>query len=64
MHILQMLRQDGYASRRKLAGSVRGGTEQKIRLCLERLQQSGKIQRVGPPHGGYWKVIGDEKPFA
>ena len=59
MHILQMLRQDGYASRRKLAGSVRGGTEQKIRLCLERLQQSGKIQRIGPAHGGYWKVVGE-----
>ena len=59
MHILQMLRQDGYASRRKLAGSVRGGTEQKIRLCLERLQENGKIQRIGPAHGGYWKVVGE-----
>ena len=59
MHILQMLRQDGYASHRKLAGSVRGGTEQKIRLCLERLQENGKIQRIGPAHGGYWKVVGE-----
>ena len=56
--ILTLLRQNPSTSRRKMAAAL-GTTKSTIRYWLDKLREDGKIARVGPDKGGYWKVLGD-----
>ena len=35
-----------------------GTTMSTVRYRLDKLRAAGKIERVGPDKGGYWKVLG------
>ena len=54
--ILALLNQNPSASRRELAATLRT-TRSIVRYRLDKLRASGKIERVGPDKGGYWKVL-------
>ena len=54
--ILVLLNQNPSASRRELAATL-GTTRSIVRYRLDKLRASGKIERVGPDKGGYWKVL-------
>ena len=56
--ILALLRHDPSASRRELAATL-ATTESTVRYRLDKLRAAGKIARVGPDKGGYWKVLDD-----
>ena len=56
--ILALLVRTPSASRREMAASL-GVTESIIRYRLDKLRAAGKIERVGPDRGGYWRVLGD-----
>ena len=56
--ILALLRQQPSASRREIAAAL-GTTRSTVRYRLDKLRAAGKIERVGPDKGGYWKVLGD-----
>ncbi len=34
-----------------------GVTERTIQRNLQKLQKEGKVKRIGPAKGGYWKVL-------
>ena len=54
--IIALLRQDPSASRREIA-DVLGTTRSTVRYQLDKLRLAGKVERVGPDKGGYWKVL-------
>ena len=54
--ILALLRQDPSASRREIAAAL-GTTRSTVRYRLDKLRTAGKIERVGPDKGGYWRVL-------
>ena len=54
--ILALLRRNPSASRREIAATL-GTTRSTIRYRLDKLRAAGKIERVGPDKGGYWKVL-------
>ncbi|MCY4647922.1 MAG: winged helix-turn-helix transcriptional regulator [Gammaproteobacteria bacterium] len=56
--ILTLLRQNPSTSRREMAAAL-GTTRSTIRYRLDKLREGGKVERVGPDKGGYWKVLGD-----
>ena len=56
--ILALLRQNPYAGRREIATTL-GTTRSIVRYRLDKLRAAGKIERVGPNKGGYWKVLGE-----
>ena len=56
--ILTLLRQNPFAGRREIAATL-GTTRSIVRYRLDKLRASGKIERVGPAKGGYWKVLGE-----
>lgn len=53
--ILALLRRTPSASRREIAAAL-GTTRSTVRYRLDKLRTAGKIARVGPDKGGYWKV--------
>ena len=57
--ILALLVLTPSASRREMAASL-GVTESIIRYRLDKLRAAGKIERVGPDKGGYWRVLGED----
>ena len=56
--ILAFLRQNPSAGRREIAATL-GTTPSIVRYRLDKLRAAGKIERVGPDKGGYWKVLGE-----
>ena len=56
--ILALLRQNPSAGRREIAATL-GTTRSIVRYRLDKLRAAGKIERVGPDKGGYWKVLGE-----
>ena len=56
--ILALLRQNPFAGRREIATTL-GTTRSIVRYRLDKLRAAGKIERVGPDKGGYWKVLGE-----
>ena len=54
--ILNTLALNPFASRQELAKKLEM-TEDKVRWDMNKLRKSGKIQRVGPDKGGYWKIM-------
>ncbi len=55
--ILALLRRQPSISRREMAATL-GTTTSTVRYRLDKLRAAGKIERVGPDKGGYWKVQG------
>ena len=55
--ILALLRQNPSAGRREVADAL-GTTQSVVRYRLDKLRAAGKIERIGPDKGGYWKVLG------
>ena len=55
--ILELLRRQPSVSRREIAATL-GTTTSTVRYRLDKLRAAGKIERVGPDKGGYWKVLG------
>ena len=56
--ILAILRQNPSAGRREIAATL-GTTRSIVRYRLDKLRAAGKIERVGPDKGGYWRVLGE-----
>ena len=56
--ILALLRRNPFAGRREIATTL-GTTRSVVRYRLDKLRAAGKIERVGPDKGGYWKVLGE-----
>ena len=56
--ILALLRQNPSAGRREIAATL-GTTRSIVRYRLDKLRAAGKIERIGPDKGGYWKVLGE-----
>lgn len=54
--ILAFLLQNPKSSRQELA-SLLGITADGVKWNLDKLKKEGKIRRVGPDKGGYWKVL-------
>ncbi len=56
--ILSLLRRNPSASRREIAATL-GTSRSTVRYRLDRLRETGKIERVGPDKGGHWRVLGE-----
>ncbi|MDE0356569.1 MAG: DUF4062 domain-containing protein [Gammaproteobacteria bacterium] len=56
--ILALLRQNPSAGRREIAATL-GTTRSIVRYRLDKLRAAGRIERVGPDKGGYWRVLGE-----
>ena len=56
--ILALLRQNPSAGRRETAATL-GTTRSIVRYRLDKLRAAGRIERVGPDKGGYWRVLGE-----
>ena len=54
--ILHEISKDPSASASKIAKSI-GITSRTIQRYLIKLQDNKVIARIGPDHGGYWKII-------
>jgi ATP-dependent DNA helicase RecG len=54
--IIEILTLDPYASRSKITEILSGISEDGVKYQLNKLKRQGKIQRIGPDKGGYWKV--------
>ena len=55
--ILNYLKSHPNASRREIAQNIKNITENGIKYNIKVLQQKGLLQRIGPDHGGEWKVM-------
>ena len=53
--ILALLRRNPFAGRREIATTL-GTTRSIVRYRLDKLRAAGKIERIGPDKGGYWKM--------
>ena len=60
--ILEVLREEATASRRRIAERLDGITENGVKYHLEKLKNAGRIRRIGPDRGGRWEILegGDE----
>jgi ATP-dependent DNA helicase RecG len=54
--ILGIIRSDPGCSRRTLAETI-GISADGIKYHLRRLQQTGRLRRIGPDKGGHWEVV-------
>lgn len=45
------------ASRSEIAEALGDITENGIKYQLNKLKKQGKIERIGPDKGGYWKIL-------
>lgn len=57
--ILEVLKNNGRITRKDLT-IILNITEGSVRHHLNKLQEEGKIEHIGPDKGGYWKVNDDE----
>jgi len=55
--ILAMLAVNPMFSRREIAKSLGGISENGVKYHLEKLKASGHIRRIGPDKGGHWEVL-------
>jgi ATP-dependent DNA helicase RecG len=49
------------ASRTEIAELLGDITEDGVKYQLNNLKKQGKIERVGPDKGGFWKIIKEDK---
>jgi len=56
--ILEMMKKDPEVSARQIS-EVLGITIRAVEMQTSKLQEKGKIKRVGPAKGGHWEVIDD-----
>jgi ATP-dependent DNA helicase RecG len=54
---MELLTKNPKASRAEIAEALGGITEDGIKYQLNKLKKLGKIERIGPDKGGYWKII-------
>jgi len=54
--VIAALRDNSNATIPDLANQI-GVTTRTIDRALTKLQQEGRVARIGPTHGGYWKVL-------
>lgn len=54
--ILKLIRVNSKASTREMAEGTKL-TIRGVEYQLNKLKNSGKIERVGPKNGGYWRII-------
>ncbi len=54
--IIEIIKSNKYITIPELAKII-GVTERSIERNLQKLQKEGKIKRIGPARGGYWKII-------
>ncbi len=54
--IVDHLKQDPRASRKQLAEAMGDISEDGVKYHLKKLQDSGRLTRIGPPRGGKWVV--------
>jgi ATP-dependent DNA helicase RecG len=55
--IMEFLFKNPKASRAEIAEALGSITEDGIKYQLNKLKKQGKIERIGPDNGGYWKII-------
>jgi len=58
--IIELLKENPGFSRKELAQRIDGITEDGVKYNLEKMKKQGRIKRVGPDKGGYWKVEDEE----
>lgn len=54
--ILAALKQDGNLTIPELASLI-GVTERSIERNIRKLQEQGRLRRIGPAKGGHWEVL-------
>ena len=54
--IMAALKQDGNLTIPELASLI-GVTERSIERNIKKLQEQGRLHRIGPPKGGHWEVL-------
>ena len=54
--IVDHLKQHPQASRKQLAEALGDISEDGVKYHLKKLQDSGRLTRIGPPRGGKWVV--------
>ncbi len=54
--ILALIKENPYITRKELAEKI-GITEDGVKYHLSNLKKSGRLKRIGPDKGGYWKVV-------
>jgi ATP-dependent DNA helicase RecG len=54
--LLDLIAQDPGVTRQSLAEAL-GITSDGVKYHLRKLQEAGRLRRVGPDKGGHWKVI-------
>lgn len=54
--IIEILTLNPQASREEIAKDLANITEEGVKYQLNKLKKQGKIERIGPDKGGYWKV--------
>jgi len=54
--ILELISSNNQITILELAGEI-GVTERSIERNIQKLQQNGKLVRIGPAKGGHWKII-------
>ena len=55
--IIELIKQNPKISRKNLANKIGNITEDGVKYNLNKLKQEGKLKRIGPDKGGYWKII-------
>ncbi len=59
--IIEILVLNPQASRTEIAELLGDITEDGVKYQLNNLKKQGKIERVGPDKGGFWKIIKEDK---
>ena len=54
--VLQIITENPYLSKEKIAQKI-GMSRATVTRALSKMVDSGIIKRMGPPKGGYWKII-------
>lgn len=54
---MEILILNPYASRAEIAQALGDITEDGVKYQLNKLKKQGRIERIGPDKGGYWKII-------
>lgn len=55
--ILRLLSENPKITSLKLAETIGDITLEGVKYNLKKLKEEGRIQRVGPTKGGYWKIV-------
>ena len=54
--ILRLINENSLITTEELAGVV-GKSTRTVERQIKQLKEQGKIERIGPDKGGYWKII-------